>query len=82
MSLFVHAVSCPVRFTTKIFLTFNLIQLLGRNFDKLGVVIHAAALVFREISLYFAEFKKGDDQIKINKKIIFRAILNEFNFKV
>ena len=30
----------------------------GRNFDRLEVVIQAAALVFNEKSLYFCEFKK------------------------
>ena len=33
-------------------------QLFGRNFERPFVVIHAIALVFKEKSLYFAEFRK------------------------
>ena len=33
-------------------------EVVQRYFDKLDVVMHAAALVFNEKSLYFWEFKK------------------------
>jgi len=40
------------------FLTLSFIQSLGRNCDKLEVVIQAAAFVFKETSLYLLECKK------------------------
>ncbi len=55
-------------------------QLLGRNFDKFGEVMHAEAFVFKEIFLYLLEFKKvksfsfalGKDSIPlISKSLIF-----------
>ena len=43
---------------TVVFLTLTLIHFSGKNFERLGDVMQAAALVFNDKSLYLAEFKK------------------------
>ena len=40
------------------FFTLSLMHCSGRNFEKLEVVIHAAAFVLYDTSLYLLEFKK------------------------